>query len=296
MIGSISKRTLPAIFIVGLCILLTYQAKSIQADIETAPTAEFLAAALKFQEQACGPSLDVRYIVEGVREPKEGTGRISVRYVRTPATLFLEEAISSYTASGDWALSFTTRHNYTRDTRCYRMVSVAERNNPRAQGVIDRTTVHRFQQNTVFDPVRFPLLLVPLYERVATGIVASEQEIINGHACWRVDIPPFDAGGPIVRWSVWLDPNVGYCPRRIVETDTRATETRTTTTTFDAYKALGNGVWFPMESTSDYGNNKGLRMKVQSVTVGREIPASELRIEFPSGAVVRNGEDLMIMP
>ena len=261
------------------------------------PAIDFLVAALRYQEQACGPSLDVRYTVDSINEPTVGTGRWEMRYVRTPETLFLEESVRSFAESGQWALASTQRCAYNRQTKEYRAVGVNARGSGRAGGVIrSGSSVHRFQQNTVLDPVRFPMLLMPLCERLATGRVTSEQEVIDGHACWRIDLPASEAGCVSVAWSVWLDPEVGYCPRRIVESYTGKTGLETTTTSFDGYRSLPGGVWFPTESVADYGNGHGLRIEVQDVFVGKEIPEGELRVDFPAGAKVRVGEDWMILP
>ncbi|MCE5199174.1 MAG: hypothetical protein ABFD54_16255 [Armatimonadota bacterium] len=259
---------------------------SVAAEPSDIPTTAFLVAALKYQEQESGLSLEVNYRVDAVGEPKVGSGRSEIRYVRTPQSLFLEESQFTFTASGEWKLANTAKYSYDRRTRKYRTISTHAREHAKTYAQIETTSMTRFAQNTVLDPARFSLVMTPLYDRVSSGEVRPKQEMIDGHACWRIDIAPSDVGCVMVGWSVWLDPEIGYCPRRIAQTNKQDAKTTTKITTFGDYKLLAGDVWFPMEMIADYGDGSGLQITVQNATAGRDIPQSDLRVDFPSGTCV----------
>lgn len=267
------------------------------AELLNIPQGDYFSAALNYQEQKCEQSLDVKYTVESLAEPRVSQGRKYIRYVRTPQMLFLDETVKSFTESGDWELLSTAKYSYNRQTREYKeIVTYAHGGNKVVGKIGNNSSFTRFQQNTVLDPIRYSLLCTPLNEMLKNGKTDSEQNVIDKNPCWRINIPPSDTGCVTVGWSIWLDSNIGCCPRKIIQTDVKTKGTTTTTTTFNNYKCLADGVWFPMEMIADYGDGTGIRIKVQDAIVGKNISEDDLKINYPSGASVRIGKEKIEIP
>ena len=134
-----------------------------------------------------------------------------------------------------------------------------------------------------------------LVECLALGKVNKQMEKVDGHACWKVDIPS-ESQLNVARYLVWLDPAIGYNPRRI---DVVWKTGRPETITFSGYKDLGNGAWFPQQSVHRYesaGKDYILVASVNSLSAGRVIPLKELKLEFPSGTLVDINGVVVTMP
>ena len=171
----------------------------------------------------------------------------------------------------------------------------------------------------LFDPVLFVLPWGtegprPLYERILSGDVLPEQEEIDGHPCWRVDLTQ-----PRVRHSIWVDPDVGYCPRRI-EIVPAGDEgpMAIKVISYQDYTELAAGIWFPMKHVLEFPvapSPEGTTASVQpapgypdslneanivplterktetriasEATAGKVFPKDALLVKFPSGTKVR---------
>ncbi len=274
------KCRMPIALIAGL-ITISLAAPALASP----PTTDSIAAALKSQADACGPSLDVTY-KWGAWAPAVssiGGDRTTARYVRTPTMLLMQEASDLPTDP--------SRSVYNRTTKELRTIAIPV-NKAEPTGSITHGEISSLSTDQMVDVVYYPLLGVPLIERIAKGVAAESQDIVGGRRCWRMDIPREAADtnhGNAVAFSVWLDPSVGMCPRLIVERFYRGDEvTWVATTRFHGYRSLGNGVFMPMEQTICYNGDtaKALKLTVEKVSIGKEIPESEFMVTFPSGTRV----------
>ena len=124
------------------------------------------------------------------------------------------------------------------------------------------------------DPVLCLLHMGYLVDVVSQGTVSREKKQIDGHDCWQVEINKGDE-----KYIVWLDPTIGYCPRR---TETSWPDSVQTCTLLD-YKNIGNGIWFPMIvrwTTTE--------AKVNSAQPITDAESLKLDIDFPSGTKVED--------
>ncbi len=255
------------------------------------PTTEFAVAALQAQADASGPSLDVTYTWTPLAAQKEGSTRATIRYVRTPAFLLFQEKSERLDGTGSWLALDSSRSVHNRVTKDNRQVGTSAADGT-SVGRISTGTVNRFTSQPMIDIVYYPLLTVPLIERISKGTIAGEQEPIDGHACWRVDIPQEPIGtnhGSSVGWTVWLDPEVGLCPRLIVDHYYKAgAVSEEVTRGFADYKSLGNGVFLPMSHVVKYRDGNGIVLNVDKAAIGEGIPDAEFTVVFAPGTKVFN--------
>lgn len=247
------------------------------------PSAEFFAVALRQHESR---TLDLVYTTT------VGKLTCKTRYVRTPEMLYREDTFY-YPAGSMPAVTFS-KHSYNRATEEFRTLSVVDNVK---EGWITHGLQDPFWQQDMLDPVRFPL---PPYAQgtsdgtlsslLSFGNVSETREAVDGYLCWHVVLPTSQK--EIVRYDVWLDENIGFCPRRI---DFVWSSGSPTIYHFRDYTASDNGLWFPRElvvespARDDVPANTVV-CKVESMQVGRAIPKSELEVQFPSGTPVFIGE------
>lgn len=258
-----------------------------------APTADFIAAAMRHQVTA---SIEVKYSL---------SDSVDYHYTRTPEarsmTLRFLNKGDEQQASYDFA---------TRETR----VLETSKGGAVSGTILSPWLGDPFVSQDVLDPV---LLVLPwgaegprpLHEWVPSGEVLSKREDVDGHSCWRIDlVRPAER---MDRYSIWVDPNVGFCPRRIEITPSG--QRGPTVINYRDYRELAGGVWFPMKQVNEFpavsgpeGKNavsstKGGQLNTPVITLGRKATtfvASEasagktfskdsLLVQFPSGTKVR---------
>jgi|GEM_PF-5978660 len=134
------------------------------------------------------------------------------------------------------------------------------------------------------DPIKRSLDSQALVEALKRGEVADSQETVDGHACWRVVIPSREV--KYERFVVWVDPSIGFLPRRIAFVGDRG---RSSFQSFTNYKQLRPGVWFPMRmSCWNAGGPEWYVSTVRQVHTGGALPKDSLKIVFPSGTRVED--------
>lgn len=196
------------------------------------PTAQFIAAALRNQASA---SIKVKYSL---------SDSLTYEYIRTPEALAMTE---TFLKSGD-----VTRASYDFAARENRQLET--RRDGTAIGRVGTWLADPFVNQDLLDPVLFVLPWGmegprPLYEWVPLGRVLPQQESVDGHPCWRLDLT---APAPVMQsYSIWVDPQVGFCPRQIefVFTDSRRGPT---VIKFQDYRELASGIWFPMKQVAEF--------------------------------------------
>lgn len=134
------------------------------------------------------------------------------------------------------------------------------------------------------DPIIRSIESQPLVEALKRGEVTDFQETVDGYACWRVLIPSREVSYD--RFVVWVDPSIGFLPRRI---EFAHDKRRSSFQSFTEYKQLRAGVWFPMRmSRWDAGGQETNVSTVTQVHSGDALPKDSLKIVFPSGMRVED--------
>lgn len=270
-----------------VCVALAGVLCSVANAVE-APSIDFLAAALRSQEQAAGKSLQVEYklvVTKEGEDPATKQPQMTTRYVRTPGRVFIEDKY----AGGDTLL----RYSFNRITKEERKASVRRSDGSTVNGAIGRgAAMPRMTTADTVDTVGFYLVTMSLAEAVKYGSVSPERQPIDGHDCWKVDIPGSKIGLPEgLGFLVWLDPHIAYNPRRV---ERYSTETQGLGMTFEYtdYREVGNGVWFPMRKivTTEGSPEKGTSF-VQAVSVGQDVSPESVTVSFPPGTRVEDLDD-----
>ena len=106
---------------------------------------------------------------------------------------------------------------------------------------------------------------------------------MDGASCWRIDVENL--------YSVWLDPSVGNCPRKLEYT--YPDPERWTRIVFRDYQQVDGAIWFPMEQIVEYSQDGGTTVSkvvstVGEIHVGGAVPRENLLLKFPSGTDVRD--------
>jgi len=129
---------------------------------------------------------------------------------------------------------------------------------------------------------------------VQAGVVVGIEQV-DGEDCWRVDASLAEGA----TCSVWLDPQIGFCPRLIAESDSFASGT----CAYRGYSPRDDGVWVPAEIeqvTIFRRPPPGVdadelrverRLAVDRVRVGDAADAAWAEISIPEDAQVRPGAD-----
>lgn len=273
---------------ISLAIVWVWLAPAIAAE---PPSAEFVAAALMQQEVAAGPSLEVRYTYgnQADREGTPGTGRASMRYVRTPAVRFLERRDEVYQGGSTPELIGTTRISYDRATPEIRVLTV---DNHRSSGLISVADSPSWLRNLEnVETTYYWMGFTTLASGIGHGTVFQQMEDVEGSSCWKVAVPGEAIGMKAENTIyVWVDPSIGFCPRRMDSTHQGPDAAKTARICFLDYERVREGLWFPRRVTiqidCDKPDDGRALITVESVSAGRVVPDSETRIDFPSGTEV----------
>lgn len=249
------------------------------------PSAEFLSQALLNQEQMSAPSLQAEYTIKGYRDSKEIGDESNVRYVRTPQIIFLEEKTGV-----DPKLFY--RWSFNRILKEGRVATVRSLDGSMVSGQLLRDgLLPRLTIRSMVETSSLYTAISPLFTAVAKGSVGDETAMIDGHSCWKVTIPFQELAVPgDGEYVVWLDPDVGFCPRRL-DNISRGPDADilSFSMTFDRYCEVRKGVFFPMRQMLTASNSLPSSVcEVKDVRVGQEVAQSDITIEFPPGVRVRD--------
>ncbi|MDO8585610.1 MAG: hypothetical protein Q7T82_01080 [Armatimonadota bacterium] len=253
-----------------------------QADV---PTADFIAAAMKSQIAARGESLQAEYTVRAAVDRTVGEQkRYKYTYVWTPTTVFVKIGYESSDDGSNWVRYATKITSFDVEKVRHRMLRTTTsgtsigRDHTEAPGD-DWCTLDKMETGWRY------LVDKPLCEAIKGGTVSEQKEAIDGHDCWRVDVP----FGPSAMWHVWCDPALDFCPRRI---DVGTGETHPFSLEISEYSQT-DGVWFPHKQVLKTVTPDSAYQSVStldSMVVRQSVPASKLTVEFPSGTTVMVGD------
>lgn len=224
-----------------------------------APTIDTIMAAFAHQNTA---TVECSFTMESINAPSTGvflggrpksaslptrTTPTPVRYVRSPGALY--------------RVNYRTTGTVEKSSERTNVTHVAELRQKRHmpdgtyEGFIDRQAVlGAWVAIDRIETVMYPCHLRRddpstgfLYGWIKYGKVSETTELIDGHECWKVDIT--DTGDCITNhWEIWLDPSVGFCPRRIKGSGTTVS-TGDFTNVIDSknFQEIAEGIWFPTE-------------------------------------------------
>jgi len=245
--------------------------------VSDAPSVEFIAAALRNQESAV---IEVKYSESEFGVSAEpAIDWLKTHYIRTPEVLWATQTwMVSSREVREASYDFSTRENR-------RLTTLQDGSHI---GRVETEVSEPFTNLDLVDPVRYPLYWYwseegprPLSGWVLQGRVLPEQEDIDGHRCWRVDVVEPLPG--LEKYSIWLDSTIGFCPRRV---DVISAD-RTIVARFQDYRELAGGIWFPMKQVNegDAGDSRKYTsvMTVSEVNAGKTFSKESLLVKFPSG-------------
>jgi hypothetical protein len=232
---------------------------SIASHASDVPTLDYIAAAMQAQNAA---SVECKFKTAVVSQPKKAgldykkryTGVITAdkgktidadmpgtsRYIRTPDVLYRE----------DGGLTLWGKRSGTTGIAesCCKMLSKGVTTGQVWQGGASRAW-------TVMD--RIETVVYPVYPRgddpttkfllgwVKYATVCSAEELVDGQQCWRLDIT--DTGDSGIRhYALWLDPTIGFNPRRFTMQLKRSSKCDLEyTIDSQEYEEISTGIWFP---------------------------------------------------
>jgi len=240
------------------------------------PSPDFLSAALVAQTTV---SIEVTCSLS--RLPTTGSGnKVTRYYVRTPEAVYLRETYEKPGTS-----TAVQEYSLDKSTREYRGLG-------RATGRIASMPIGGLQGQDLHDPIGFALfpdangVIYSLSDWVRKGEVYPEKERIGDYECWRVEIK--NDIGAVKGYRIWMDPQIGFCPRRIQIVWGDAVSTHD----FEEYTDLGSGVWYPMRMISTPKTPKWrafqLVSTVQEIAAGKPFVKSDLIVRFPRGTMVHD--------
>lgn len=259
------------------------------------PSVEFVAATLRQQELATGPSLEVEYVfgIPDGATAKPGTGRMSIHYIRTPGVRFVETKAEVYSQLASWDPVFTAITSYNRSTREFRALTTYANKNDKTMGVIGQGDAPGpFGKVEYMETANYWMIVTPIMDGVTHGTVSQQPEDIDGCACWKITVPGEAVGMKASNTIyVWVDQDIGMCPRRIDSVYQDSNGAQTARVRFVDYEQPGARVWFPKQMILTVDTPNGTPevscCKVKRAAVGRVVPEAETRVEFPTGTLVR---------
>lgn len=269
-----------AVAVVAVCPGLRISGRAQASDAGV--TGEFIAAALRDQEARCGV-LDVEYTGvwsrDGSKDPADYE-KANYRLLRSPLAL----RVDKHTTDGRF-----DEASYDRQSAEYRRLRGTGKE--AGEGEISQGLMSPFCTPELLETSGYLLDGIPLREQILRGTVSEKTEEIDGHTCWRVDIPA--SRSDVEKYVVWVDQSIGFCPRRIVS---MWKDMEPENVVFSNYAGLGDGVWFPKKQTLTYGSiaKKGATFTVVNTVTKlsrkQAVPKSDVILAFPSGAKVHDAK------
>lgn len=127
------------------------------------------------------------------------------------------------------------------------------------------------------------------------GSSAVGSELVNAHACQRVDIVGFAAtAGEVLKLSAYLDPECGYLPARIsVSYDSSDESLQPIHQTWDVPEfmsivdqATGVEHWFPRVAVLSQKAGGTHTLTIESAKINVKLPQERFTVKVPDGTIV----------
>lgn len=267
-----SLGSLVIVLLLAICTVIAYAGSQAEP-----PSAQFIAAALRAQEAGCGRSLDVTYST--TFGPARARKTETVHYIRTPDKLMVETAPTTTRKSKVVYDRNTSQSDKLLADKVASSDGIARTAYAGRIGDISGTI---FQNQDFVETALYHIQEGPLCDVIGRGTVQETREQIDGCQCWRIEVPSTRTA--ISKYVVWVDPDVGFCPRQIqiLWKDTAPQVVR-----FEDYREVSSGVWFPMRQTVDLPTpDMGLVSVENSVTdvkVDSAVEPERLSVKYPRG-------------
>ena len=279
--------------VVGVALAAALGVTLLAVAEQAPPSADYFSAALHTQEGGCGGSIEVRYEVvptttkipsgsldQGADKPMLVNAATGVHYIRTSSRQFAEEVLSI-----DGKEVYRKKHSYDRNTG--QSITFQQPAGDAVGSAVIGEGRGFFGGAVMLDPVLTCWSEQPLADLCARGSVKGDMEQVDDRPCYRIDVAPVQ--GYVESHSVWLDPSIGFCPRRVAVL--RADGSERVRTSFLDYRLAGEAVWFPWRvvivcrdadgsvwNTADY--------RVSELNLGKTFADNELGVTIPPGTRV----------
>lgn len=259
--------------------------KNVDSNI---PTADFIAAALSNQDRASGDSLTIDYKIDWKKFGSKDSIVHTVdvyHYTKTPDALYIERQREG---------GVTNQKSYYDRTAKAGKELVSD--GKESVGAILDVEPTDFRLPETFETALYPLKEGPLCDRIKFGMIDPEMVDIDGHKCWRVEVPSDSRS--ISKYFVYVDPNIGFNPRRI---ECIMPVVKPTVIDFKDYSEVTTGFWFPKVVDLSYGNvnkpEESFRQicTLNKIVVGVKLEKTKLDIEFKSGTTVTKGAEKYVV-
>jgi len=258
------------------------------------PTPEFVSAALINQEQV-RPILDITYTYGRPGSPEPAT----FRYVRTPGLLYAQQK----------SPGFQITASFDRTKREFRALQVAGKTGDIAAGEISDQPGQPLCTQSIMETTLYNLYDGPLYQVVAVGSIADQLEEIDGRECWRVESPS-EKAGRIDKYVIWVDPAIGFCPRRLEIRSKQRDSLQVTR--FTDYTSSSKDFWFPskihylsykatatiadVSSAPEEALKMDMLAEIQHVGKSENVSLDDLIVRFPTGTEIHIGDSTYKAP
>jgi hypothetical protein len=245
-------------------------------DSDGPPTVEFVQAALRLQ---AAPPLVVDYTLNLTTPSVLYAG--VVHYVRTGEVLRIEQTIDSIHGTGRTVSAFDRTTGEGR-----RLETVPSSH---TQGRVGHRMLSPLDCQDRVETALFKAYTGELVDIVVYGVISAQMEKIDGHDCWRVELPLSGAGGGHVpegtAQTVWLDPTIGFCPRRY-EVKWKMGK-QPLIVNFKDYEEVAKGIWFQRKQTVEPGQGIRQDIVVHKIVSPNPPPRREnLLVRFAPGTQV----------
>lgn len=269
------------------------------------PTPEFMSASLKNQITASGPALQADYIIGrfGEQTPVANQVRWKVHYIRTADVAIMDETTEHYSAvKGEWKPTSNTKHRYDIVTAEYKTLEMDTLNKRTVGSISHGISGSRFAMYNVLETAAYPILGRLLYDALLRGAVVKGKETIDGCDCWQVEFTGKPFGTTSATCLAWLDPAIGFCPRKIQIAPIATPTLPLITVHLKQYADIGNSVWFPREMTVQGvkadGSSLTMLVSLSKVNIGNTPSEAELSVKFPPGTrvVLRPDNTIITVP
>lgn len=258
------------------------------------PTVDFVVGALAYQNTA---TVDCVLTGELINSPAfndvvdtsvakvKPTTSWQAKYVRTPGALYMKlNGVERSSARSGLTDFLDYRQRVERDGKQFGSI--------RTYRISDKWGgMSRLE--TILFPV-YPRSDDPstqfLYGWVKYAQISPVKDQIDGQDCFRLDIT--DTGNSIAKhYVMWLDPAIGFCPRRFTASGSDVS-TGDFTVTVDSvdYREIAPGIWYPAQQTVTFNAPKRKMvdakavMKVSDLTGDKHYSNADLLLIFKSGA------------
>ncbi len=250
-----------------------------QAGNDVVPTPEYLSAAMNDQISGAGSSVDVRYTY--TFPESSGFSPIELHYMRSKNLLRIE------TCEKDGGASIY--ESFDRQNHEWRQLTL--RSVGKSTGRITGEVSGALDTQLPFDPIYRPLDEGRLCDAIRRGSVSPIKEEVDGHSCWRVVIPAFNSElSTVDEHTIWVDPTISYCPRKIEIGYKKSYSTLHVVIKFVEYAEVSTGIWYPSEihyignpienTPTEYIS------KLQSITMNNVPSSAQSVVSFPPGTEI----------